>query len=125
MPILLDKLLLLIRVFAVGGLLCAIAQLLIVRTKLTPGRILVIFLCAGILLETIGVFTYIRDFAHAGATIPILGFGATLARGAIEGVREHGIIGAFFGGLAATALGITVATISSFIATLAFKPKTK
>ncbi|MCL2848280.1 MAG: SpoVA/SpoVAEb family sporulation membrane protein [Firmicutes bacterium] len=125
MPIILDKILLLIIVFAVGGLLCAIAQLLVVRTKISPARILVVFLIAGIFLETIGVFRYIREFAHAGVTVPIIGFGASLAKGAIEGAKQHGFIGAFSGGLTATALGIGIAVVSSFIVTLAFKPKTK
>jgi len=125
MPILLDKILLLVRVFAIGGILCSIAQLLIVRTKLTPARILVIFLCFGILLETVGVFSYIREFARAGVSIPIIGFGASLAKGAIEGAKQHGFIGAFSGGLIATALGIGVCVVASFIVTLAFKPKTK
>ena len=124
MPVL-QKILTYLIVFAAGGLLCAVAQLLVVRTKLTPARILVMFLCAGILLETVGVFSYMKDFAKAGVTIPILGFGAALAKGAIEGARQIGFMGAFSGGLAATAMGIGVAVAASFLVTLVFKPKSK
>jgi len=125
MQIIWDKLLILLIVFVVGGSLCALAQLLVIRTKLTPARILVIFLIAGILLETVGVFSYMSNFAHAGVTVPILGFGAALARGAIEGARQNGFMGAFAGGLIATAMGVGVAVVASFLVTLVFKPKTK
>ena len=121
----LEKFITILIVFAVGGILCAAAQLLIIKTKLTPARILVIFLCAGILLETVGVFRYMKDFAHAGVTLPILGFGAALAKGAIEGARGSGFLGALSGGLIATAAGIGVAVVSSFLVTLIFSPKTK
>ncbi|MCL2797425.1 MAG: SpoVA/SpoVAEb family sporulation membrane protein [Firmicutes bacterium] len=124
MPILQTILTFLI-VFAVGGSICAVAQILIIRTKLTPARILVIFLCAGILLETVGAFSYMRSFAHSGVTVPILGFGAALAKGAIEGAKQYGFMGAFSGGLTATAMGIGVAVFASFLVTLVFKPKTK
>ena len=120
-----SKILTYLIVFASGGLLCAIAQLLIVRTKLTPARILVIFLCAGIILEAAGAFQYMRQYAQAGVTVPILGFGASLARGAIEGAQAYGFMGAFAGGLIATATGIGVAVVASFLVTLIFKPKTK
>ena len=124
MPILQKGLMFLI-VFVSGGLLCAFAQLLIIRTRLTPARILVVFLCAGILLETVGVFRYIKEFAHSGVTVPILGFGATLAKGAIEGARQNGFMGAFSGGLTAAAMGIGVTVAASFLITLIFSPKTK
>jgi len=125
MHIIAEKLILFLTVFAVGGLLCAFAQLLVVRTKLTPARILVLFLIVGIVLEAVGIYRRIHDFAHAGIGMPIVGFGAALARGSIEGARVHGPMGAFGGGLAATAMGIGVAIIASFLATLVFKPKTK
>jgi len=125
MPIVLEKIVMLLTVFAVGGALCALAQILIVRTKLTPARILVLFLCAGILLETVGAFSYMRQFAHAGVTVPILGFGAALAKGAIEGAKANGFMGAFSGGLIATAMGIGVAVVASLLVTLVFKPKSK
>ncbi len=112
-------------VFGVGGGLCSIAQFLIVRTRLTPARILVIFLITGIALEGFGIFDYIKDFAHAGVCVPIIGFGSSLAKGAIEAVQEFGFIGAFGGGLIATGIGVGVAVVASFIVTLIFSPKSK
>lgn len=112
-------------VFAVGGGLCAIAELLIVRTKLTPARILVIFLIAGIILEGIGVYDYIFKVCQAGISVPIVGFGAALAKGSIEMARSVGFIGAFAGGLVRTAYGIGVAVVMSYIVTLVFNPRTK
>jgi len=120
-----EKALLFLFVFLSGGVLCMLAQLLVVRTRLTPARILVIFLIAGILLETVGVFSTLKQYLGAGVTVPILGFGAALAKGAIDGVREIGFMGAFTGGLTATAMGIGVAVVASFLVTLVFKPKTK
>ncbi|MCL2062014.1 MAG: SpoVA/SpoVAEb family sporulation membrane protein [Firmicutes bacterium] len=125
MPVAVQKILTYLLVFASGGLLCMLAQLLIVRTKLTPARILVIFLCAGILLEAVGVFKYMLQYAKAGVSVPILGFGAALAKGAIEGAKTLGFMGAFAGGLTATAMGIGVAVCASFVVTLIFSPRTK
>ncbi len=112
-------------VFAVGGLMCALAQLLIIKTKLTPARILVIFLLTGVLLEGIGVYKYINDFAQAGISVPIIGFGASLARGSIEMARQIGFIGAFAGGLVRTAFGVGVAVVASYAVTLIFSPRSK
>lgn len=112
-------------VFGVGGLLCIIAQLLIIKTKLTPARILVIFLVSGIILEGVGVYKYIFQFAQAGISVPIIGFGSALARGSIEMARELGFIGAFAGGLTRTAFGVGVAIVASFLVTLVFSPKSK
>ena len=120
-----NKLLTYLIVFAVGGAFCLVAQILIIKTKLTPARILVIFLIAGIVLEALGVFKYIKEFSKAGATIPIVGFGASLAKGAIEMARSVGFIGAFAGGLVNTAFGIGVAVVASYIVTLVFSPKSK
>ena len=114
-----------LKVFAVGGLLCAIAQLLIIKTKLTPARILVIFLVFGVFLEAIGVYKYINDFAQAGVSVPIIGFGASLARGSIEMARQVGFIGAFAGGLVRTAFGVGVAVVASYAVALVFSPKSK
>jgi len=125
MPFALQRILFFATVFAVGGLLCSIAQILIVRTKMSPARILVLFLCVGIGLEAVGVFRYMHNLAGAGASVPILGFGATLARGAIEGVRNNGFMGAFTGGLTATAMGIGVAVVASFLVTIIFRSKSK
>lgn len=112
-------------VFAVGGLLCAIAELLIVRTKLTPARILVIFLIVGIALEGIGVYDYIFKYCQAGISVPIVGFGAALAKGSIEMARTVGFVGAFAGGLMRTAYGVGVAVVASYLVTLVFSPRTK
>ena len=112
-------------VFDTGGALCAIAELLIVRTLLTPARILVIFLIAGIILEGIGVYDYIFKFCQAGISVPIVGFGAALAKGSIEAARTYGFIGAFAGGLIRTAFGVGTAIVMSYLVTLIFSPKTK
>lgn len=113
------------KVFAVGGLICASAQLLIIKTKLTPARILVIFLLLGILLESIGIYKPINEFAQAGISVPIIGFGASLARGSIEMARQIGFVGAFAGGLVRTAFGVGVAIVASYIVTLVFSPRSK
>ena len=112
-------------VFAVGGALCAIAEILIVRTKLTPARILVIFLIAGIVLEGVGVYDAIFKVCQAGISVPIVGFGAALAKGSIEAARTYGFLGAFAGGLIRTAYGVGAAIVMSYIVTLTFSPKTK
>ncbi len=111
--------------FLVGGSICALAQILVVRTSITTSRILVLFLGLGIILQTIGVYPYFKDFAKAGATVPIIGFGASLAQGAIEAAKEYGFLGAFQGGLTATAGGIAVAIFSAFVVALLFSSHTK
>lgn len=112
-------------VFGVGGALCAIAELLIVRTKLTPARILVIFLIAGIVLEGVGVYDYIFKVCQAGISVPIVGFGAALAKGSIETAKSVGFVGAFAGGLIRTAYGVGVAIVMSYIVTLLFSARAK
>lgn len=112
-------------VFAVGGALCAIAELLIVRTKLTPARILVIFLIAGIILEGVGVYDYIYKVCQAGISVPIVGFGVALAKGSIETAKAVGFVGAFAGGLIRTAYGVGVAIVMSYIVTLLFSARAK
>ena len=92
-----------IKAFLVGGLFCLIGQILIDKTKLTPARILVIFVTTGSILGGLGIYKYLVDFAGAGATVPLTGFGYNLAKGAIKGVTEHGFIGAFTGGITASA----------------------
>ena len=94
-----------IKAFLVGGLICVIGQLLIDKTKLTPARILVTFVTAGAILGGLGIYKYIVDFAGAGATVPLTGFGYNLSKGAIEGVKQYGLIGAFSGGVKAAAGG--------------------
>lgn len=113
-----------LKAFLVGGLICMIAQILINTTKLTSGRILVIFMLSGLVLQSFGLYKYLIDFAGAGATVPISGFGYLLAEGAINGAKS-GLLGAVTGGLKAAAPGITAAITFSFIVALIFKPKSK
>lgn len=112
-------------VFLVGGLVCMIGEILIITTNITSARILVTFELAGVLLEAVGLFDYISDFAGAGINVPICGFGATLARGAIGAVKTHGFLGIFSGGLAASAAGIAAAVGFAFLFALIFKSHTK
>ena len=109
----------LLRCFVVGGLICVIGQILIDKTKLTPARILVLFVTTGTILGGLGIYKYLVDFAGAGATVPLTGFGYNLAKGAIEGVKESGIVGAFTGGVKASAV------FFGYIASLISKPKMK
>ena len=115
----------LLRCFVVGGLICVIGQILIDKTKLTPARILVLFVTTGTILGGLGIYKYLVDFAGAGATVPLTGFGYNLAKGAIEGVKEAGIVGAFTGGVKASAGGIAAAVFFGYIASLISKPKMK
>ena len=114
-----------LKAFFVGGLLCLIGQILIDKTKLTPARILVSYVVIGVLLGAIGVYEPLAEFAGAGATVPLTGFGYTLAKGVKEAVREDGFLGILCGGLKATACGITAAIISGLLASLIFKAKDK
>lgn len=111
--------------FIIGGVLCIIAQILIDKTKLTPARVLVLYVTVGAILGGLGIYKYLVDFAGAGATVPLTGFGYNLAKGAIEGVKEAGIIGAFTGGVKASAGGIAAAVFFGYIASLISKPKIK
>ena len=115
----------LIRCFVIGGLICVIGQILIDKTKLTPARILVIFVTAGAILGGLGIYQHLVDFAGAGATVPLTGFGYNLTKGAIEAVKQDGIIGAFTGGVKAAAGGIAAAVFFGYIASLISKPKMK
>ena len=105
----LTMLLMYIKAFAVGGLFCLIGEILILKTKLTPARILVCYITAGVILSAVGLYGPIAQFAGAGATVPLTGFGHALAQGAIRAVQETGLLGAFTGGLTATAGGIAAA----------------
>ena len=111
--------------FLVGGLICFLGQILVIRTKITTARILVLFLILGMILELFNIYAPFKEFAKAGATVPIIGFGATLARGAIMAAKEQGLIGAFTGGLTSASGGIAMAIFSSFIFALIFSSKTK
>lgn len=114
-----------LKAFLVGGALCAIAQVLIDKFKLTPARILVIYVTSGVFLTLIGVYKPLVDFAGCGATVPLTGFGYTLAKGALKGVRDFGIWGIFSGGTAGSAAGIAAAVVFALLIALIFKPKPK
>lgn len=116
---------LLLKCFIVGGLICVIGQILIDKTKLTSARILVLFVTIGAILGGLGIYKYLIDFAGAGATVPLLGFGANLAKGAIQEVQNIGLLGAFVGGVKASAGGIAAAIFFGYIASLLAKPKIK
>ena len=113
------------KMFIVGGLICVIGQILIDKTKLTSARILVLFVTIGAILGGLGIYKYLIDFAGAGATVPLLGFGANLAKGAIQEVQNIGLLGAFVGGVKASAGGIAAAIFFGYIASLLAKPKIK
>ena len=111
--------------FIVGGILCVIGQILIDKTKLTPARVLVAYVTVGAILGGLGIYQYLIDFAGCGATVPLTGFGANLAKGAIDAVKETGLLGAFTGGVKASAGGIAAAVFFGYIASLVAKPKLK
>lgn len=114
-----------LKAFFVGGVICLIGQILTDYTKLTPARILVSFVVAGVILTALGIYEPIVDFGGAGATVPLTGFGYSLAKGVEEAVKEHGIIGAFSGGITATAAGITASIFFGYLMALIFKPGDK
>ena len=114
-----------VKAFCVGGAICVIGQLLLDYTKLTSARILVLFVVSGVALTLIGVYEPLVDFAGAGATVPLFGFGYSLAKGAMEAVDKYGIMGAFCGGVTKTAAGISAAVLFGFLNAIIFKPKAK
>ena len=114
-----------LRAFLVGGIFCVIAQILIDRTKLTPARILVTYVVAGVVLGGMGIYEPIVDFAGAGATVPLTGFGYLIAKGVKEAVREEGLLGALTGGLRASAGGIAAALVFGYLACLIARGKPK
>jgi stage V sporulation protein AE len=114
-----------IKAFLVGGALCLIGQLLIDKTMLTPAKILVCYVMIGVLLQAIGIYEKLIEFAGAGASVPLTGFGSIIAKGVREGVDKDGFLGIFTGGLTASAGGITAAIIAGLIASLLFKSKDK
>ncbi len=111
--------------FIIGGILCAIGQVLIDLTKLTPARILTSYVVAGVILGAIGVYEPLIELAGGGATVPLTGFGNLLAKGVREAVDENGLLGAFMGGFTSAAVGVSAAIFFSLIAALIFKPGTK
>lgn len=114
-----------LKAFLIGGAICVVGQILIDRTKLTPARILVCYVVLGVILGGAGVYEKLVDFAGAGATVPLTGFGNTLVKGVREAVQEQGVLGALTGGLKATAGGITAAVFFGFLAALVCNPKDK
>ncbi len=114
-----------LKAFIVGGIICAIGQVFIDKTKLTPARILVGFVVSGVILSALGFYEPLVEFAGAGATVPLSGFGHSLAKGVRTAVADKGFLGAFTGGLSATAGGITAAIVFGFIIAVFFKPKDK
>lgn len=111
--------------FIIGGALCTVAQILIDKTKLTPARILVIYVCAGVFLTAINIYEPLVELAGAGATVPLTGFGRLIANGVKKAVDEKGLLGALTGGLSATAGGIAASIVFGFIASLIFSSKPK
>lgn len=114
-----------IKAFLVGGTICLIGQIIIDKTKLTPARILVSYVVIGVILGAIGIYEPLVDFAGAGATVPLTGFGYNLAKGVKEAVTQDGFIGILTGGLKSAAGGITAAIAAGLLASLIFKPKDK
>lgn len=114
-----------LKAFLVGGIICSLSQILIDKTKLTPARILVSYVVVGVILGGIGIYQPLVDFAGAGASVPLLGFGNLLAKGVREAVQETGFPGIFLGGLKAAAGGITAAIVSGLLVSLIFKDKDK
>ncbi|MEA5014743.1 MAG: stage V sporulation protein AE [Candidatus Limiplasma sp.] len=114
-----------LKAFVVGGLLCVIGEILVAKTKLTPARILVVYILAGVVLSAAGLYGPLAEFAGAGATVPLTGFGHALAQGVIMAVQDIGFLGAFTGGLSATAGGIAAAVFFGTLVALCFKPRAK
>ena len=120
-----DILFTLLKAFAVGGLICCVGQALLMHTQLTSARILVLFVVGGVVLTAVGLYKPLVDFAGAGATVPLTGFGYSLAMGAMQGARANGLLGAVTGGLVRTAAGIASAVALGLLTALIFKPHAK
>lgn len=114
-----------LKAFIVGGLICVVGQILIDKTKLTPARILVTFVCAGVFLQLFGLYEPLVNFARAGATVPLTGFGYNLAKGVQKAVTENGFLGIFTGGITAAAAGIAAAVVFGLLSALIFSSKPK
>ena len=114
-----------LKAFLVGGLICVVGQILIQTTKLTSARILVLFVVSGVILTALGVYKPLVDFAGAGATVPLTGFGYSLAMGEIEAVKKYGVLGALAGGVTRAAAGISAAIVFGLLNALIFKPHAK
>lgn len=114
-----------LKAFVLGGLLCVIGQILIDKTRLTPARILVGYVVAGVVLNAIGLYEKFAEYAGAGATVPLTGFGSSLAKGVKEAISDKGFIGIFIGGLRATSGGIAAAIVAGILMSVIFRPKNK
>ena len=114
-----------VNAFWVGGLICALVQILLDRTKLMPGRVMVLLVCTGAVLGFFGIYETFQKFAGAGASVPLLGFGNVLFKGVKEAVEKEGFIGVFMGGFKASAVGISAALIFGYLASVLFNPKMK
>ncbi len=120
-----ETFLMFVKAFLVGGGICLVGQIIINYTHLTNGKILVLFLIAGAILEGFGLYSKLIDFAGAGASVPISGFGCALVKGAVKAAKQDGVYGALTGGLAACATGISIAIVSGYLVSVLFKPRTK
>ena len=114
-----------VKAFIIGGLICALVQILLDRTKLMPGRIMVFLVCTGAVLGALGVYQPFQEFAGAGASVPLCGFGNRLWKGVKEAIDKEGFIGIFMGGFKASAVGISAALVFGYLASLIFEPKMK
>ena len=114
-----------VKAFVVGGLICVIGQILIDKTKLTPARILVAYVVTGVFLELLGLYEYLVDFAGAGATVPLTGFGYNLCKGVFRAVSDKGLIGVLCGGFEACGTGLGAAVILGLLSAIVFKPKAR
>lgn len=112
-----------LKAFVIGGIICVLSQILLEKTKMLPGRIMVLLVCTGVALSFLGLFEPMKEFAGAGVTVPLLGFGHILMEGVKEAVDEKGFLGLFTGGFTAGALGCSAALILGYLASLFFKPK--
>lgn len=113
------------RAFIIGGLICALVQILLDKTKLLPGRVMVLLVTSGVFLSALGIYEPISEFAGAGATVPLLGFGQVLWKGMKKAIDQDGFLGLFTGGFTACATGVSAALIFSYLASLIFKPQMK
>lgn len=114
-----------VNAFLIGGLICAIGQVLIDKTKMTAARVLVLFVTLGVVLTALGLYQKLVELGGAGATVPLTGFGYSLAKGAFNEVEKVGLLGAFTGGIKATAAGVAAAIFFGYLVSIAFKPKPK
>lgn len=114
-----------VKAFVIGGLICVLSQILMEKTKMLPGRIMVLLVCSGVVLGALGLYKPLIDFAGAGATVPLSGFGYLLWTGVKDAINNEGFIGIFKGGLTASAVGISGTLVMAFLAAVIFKPKTR